>query len=177
MRVAATMPGLKTAAYGWNVREPWREGDKRRRECLMRRAQDAEKACPAKRLKSAESRIGRTVQVCVRAAVRSNQAACRRKRQFLGTCSRPKVHPRAERRRLPVSRGDPDGRLKGPQDRVTRKGTHALCFPSGGCHGCCSAVRGPAGAGKRRSVPHAPFRGKTEERRPTSLEVGINTGR
>ena len=25
--VAATMPGLKAAAYGWNVREPWDEGD------------------------------------------------------------------------------------------------------------------------------------------------------
>jgi hypothetical protein len=34
-------------------------------------------------------RGGRTVQVRVRAAVRPNQAACRRKRQFLGTCSRP----------------------------------------------------------------------------------------
>src|SRR5688572_18072307 len=43
---------------------------------------------PCKALE-ARSRVGRTVQVHVRAAVRPNQAACRRKRQFLGTCSRP----------------------------------------------------------------------------------------
>src|SRR5262245_47337455 len=65
MRVAATMPGPELAAYGWNVREPRDKGDKRRRD-------------------------GRTVQVRVRAAVRTNQAACRQKRQFLGTGSRPK---------------------------------------------------------------------------------------
>ena len=39
--------------------------------------------------RKARSRVGRTVQVRVRAAVRTNQAACRQKRQFLGTCSRP----------------------------------------------------------------------------------------
>src|SRR5687767_14875374 len=54
----------RLADYGWNVREPRDKGDKRRRD-------------------------GRTVQVHVRTAVRSNQAACPQKGQFLGTCSKP----------------------------------------------------------------------------------------
>src|SRR5690242_7622331 len=52
------------ASYGWNVRDRENKGDKRRRD-------------------------GRTVQVRVRAAVCTNQAVCRQKRQFLGTRSRP----------------------------------------------------------------------------------------
>ena len=50
MRVAATTPGLKDADYGWNVREPWRKGDKRRR------------ACPAKRLRREPGRALRSAK-------------------------------------------------------------------------------------------------------------------
>src|SRR5687768_18555471 len=82
---------------------------------------------PCEALK-ARSRVGRTVQVHVRAAVRPNQAACRRKRQFLGTCSKPQS-PSAcgTQGAVPASvavlwvLGD-----LGPQDRVLRKDTHAV---------------------------------------------------
>jgi hypothetical protein len=116
----------------------------------MRRAQDAEKACPAKRFNRAKAGSGgRFKCVSGRQSVRTRRRVGESGNSW-GHAADRKVHPRAERRRLPVSRGDPDGRLKGLQDRVTRKGTHALCS-GGGRHGCCSAVRGPAGAGKRQA--------------------------
>ena len=54
--VAATMPGSRAAAYGWNVREPWKEGDQTpaRMPCQARKREAW--ACPAKRVSAKRGR-------------------------------------------------------------------------------------------------------------------------
>ena len=123
------------ADYGWNVREPRAEGDQTPARIPAKRVS----AKPGYALRSAQarSRGGRTVQVHVRAAVRPNQAACRQKRQFLGTCSRSAKSIRVRNAGVSCVRGCFVCRVL----RHTRPRGHP---------------RGAAGAVKRPVVPHAP---------------------
>jgi hypothetical protein len=196
------MPGLTTAAYGWNVRELREKGHKRRRACPAKRSKSATQiACPTKRDfclavarksegGSAASRVGRTVQVRVRAAVRSNQAACRQKRQFLGTCSKPQSPSACGTQAISCFRG---GLLsKGENRRWPRRCSSAYALratadrsssgwpvPRARAARCAdSGIGRPGAAGAvNRPAFRTPPRGRRKQRRPTSLEVGINTGR
>jgi hypothetical protein len=148
--VAATMPGLKNADYGWNVREPRDKGDKRRRDW-------------------------RTVQVHVRAAVRPNQAVCPQKGQFLGTCSKPQSPSACGTQAVGCVFGDPAG-CSALLDRVTREGTHCRAPVRGGwSHELRSTAGGAADAANRPSF-RTPLKRRRNRRRPASPGAGQNHG-
>ena len=136
-----------------------RRAIKRRRACLATRV--SAKLGRALRSAQARSRVGRTVQVHVRAAVRSNQAACRQKRQFLGTCSRPVKSIRVrnageELRQWPV--------------RLSHGLDHCPCAPKA-CGMPVSKHAGAAGAVFAQPF-RTPLSGKRNKDKPASPGAG-----
>ena len=166
------MPGLEARGLRMTSGSRGKKGDERRRACLS----DARKARSighVLRSAKARSRIGRTVQVHVRAAVRTNQAACRRKRQFLGTCSKPKSPSRAERgRKLRPAAvqciADLICDMAGhPPYAVTESGVRGPCADAETAHGDSHASAGAPGSCFPPSRSAQPLRaeGKTTDDR------------
>ena len=100
----------------------------------------------------------------------------RHKRRLLGHAASRKVHPRAERRRVPASVAGCLDRTAAPPYALTSSGCSVLrhrapCVPIG-----VSAAHGAAGAVKHPVVPHAPS-GEEETREDRrALEPDKNRG-
>ena len=106
MRLAATMPGL--GARGLRMERPGAVGQ---------------------RATNAGATGGRSKCVSGRQSARTRRYVDKSDNSWGHAASR-KVHSRAERRRFPASRGDPDGLIH-PKDRVPCQGHTDLCFGRG----------------------------------------------
>ena len=82
------------AAYGWNVREPWKEGDQT----------PARMPCEARKREAGSG--GRSKCMSGRQSVRTRRRVNESDNSWGHAASR-KVHPRAERRRLAASSAIP----------------------------------------------------------------------
>jgi hypothetical protein len=128
--VAATMPGLRPADYGWNVREPWRS----RRLTPARRA-DGPSACPG--------------------GSPHEPGTCRQKRQFLGARSKPQSPSACGTQAKTAVRGRSGSRRTTARLRYLAHAGTRVSFAKA-AYGCSHANAGAAGAALRPVVPHAP---------------------